>query len=359
MPRINLIVELRLTAKETLLTRVLRTLFEHSAFGPAFIECVTGQAGATEIEAADEVVVKGFGRIDLLVSYRADERRRCLVLEHKVEAGEGEHQTERYVEAADAIHSHVSQRRKWDVCERPVYVMLALSQWARPRHALFAFVQHRALIPLLEDVATTSPDPGIQCLAGGWAEELTRYYTPAPDFWTAVASETPGGLSLGFSVLESLANDVARRVSPPLEVTEVYRGAGSGRSWLAAKLARPTWRVQSGPVVADVHFQISLDPDERSASISLNHEVYPYDTRADAERLHGSALETYLDRRRRFVAAVRAALEAHDWRLRGEWNLVARPRVPSIAEERDQLVGNLAQVLQDAAATVEAGLSAV
>ena len=337
----NLLARLRVFQNEVIMSRALKCLIEGSpTFAKRFLADMFGAIEPNDVAVDIEYSVGDLGRLDLVIRWVDLGAEQCAIIEHKIHAGEGKDQTERYAEAAAGVVMDVAPSMAAE--GRPCHLaMLTPWPWEIAQSESFSAKTHEAILPALQ-AAASDPDPAIRELAGSWAQELRDFYGAGvgeghADWARAVAAETPGGLNKGLLVVQRLRQPLQERLEGTgLLVGAPYRGSGRGRSWIAIKVEKHdrAWRASRQPQTGDqigvhLHAQIHLPLDGSSdPACYLVLELEPYMPRKAAERTFGvDFVAGYKADRTRFISHVRESLKSSGWRVNDNWNYLASRRV--------------------------------
>lgn len=353
----NLLEILGIADREDTITNLLCYCFRESAdFRCCFLERVCGIVESEgDWQVRTRKAVRDIGTPDLVL-WRTGPSADLVILENKLEAGEGADQTERYADpkCADTLTKELGlgSQARTHLCFLSLFPEKA-------RNNDFRSATYDDLIK--GGFPFGDQDELAAQLMTALYEVLTRFYSHSDlqdddDFLTQLGATQAGTLDGGYLGFTTFL----KRLSLPgnLEVEYTFRGSKQGRRFYGALITKDSWK--SAPIEhsegswalpANNH-HIHLEPQYNALSsdfqLYIHYETNPYAPRKIiASRVSPTELAAY-DQRRQFFKSLFAAAAGQEFKLHGgtkQHNQIAKVKLllsgRTVKESEDLVVESL------------------
>lgn len=285
----NVLEVLRVAHREDVISDLLCTCFRES---PSFRTQFLSEMPCPDWVDSDRAEcyvrrsIAGVGVPDFIITDRSDAGDRCyiLVVEHKLKAGEGYAQTERY--ASDVARSSYASKF---ACEGAVidydFAYLTLFPTTAGSGA-FEPVSHNALAQALRSASVE--DARLSGLLADWLDLVEAFYAcESLDEEREVASQLAAESALdgGYLAFRSFVDSIPWPGA--LEVTDRFRSSNQGRHYYGAIISKSDWEPEAMDVETaenafdpfkhfSVHFEPKYDALDATLSVALHYETNPY-----------------------------------------------------------------------------------
>jgi hypothetical protein len=376
MSRLNLLTVLGVHRKEDVISNLLAHCYNGSmTLRPHLLRAL--EVPQTEAllkgHAYTRVGVGDSGVPDVVIVGRQPNEHALLVIENKLDAEEGNEQTERY--ASPECRAQLEKR--WNLAPslaQASYRYLTLFPGEKPKAKAFQPVSYRSFLSIDWDGAH-DPSSWAAEFMSAWLQLLRGFYesadlAPDEDFLAALGSACENELESSFLLfcrfMESL------HLPRGLFLQDTQRQSRTGRRYYLAHLRKKSWapkemfregrkwRLDPGACF-DIHIQPQYDVLGRKFVIYLHYETNPYHPLKwleNKDNLDSSDYAAYARRRNDFAQCFRSHVPG-EMKLRGRNNQIGV--IPcaweglSVASARDELL----QIIDHVADAVDSTLDAL
>lgn len=315
----NLLEVLGVAGREDAITNVLVHCYNNSAnFRLSFIRSLGLHlmGGRPPRHAYSRVQIQGTGVPDMIIVDPEYAHRTIVVIENKLGAGEGPDQTKRYSspQCLQRLFDHFGLDAERTEAH---YVFLTLFPDEVPKSSEFAVVPYEAFLRQ-KWVLPRGDGTWVRDLMCAWLDVLKRFYGSArllPDERFLDRLRRGGPLDGSFLAFRSFMRSVRR--PRDLFYLASLRSNKAGRWYYLAQLGKkhwspslvdqsmPEWRLDPRTCF-NLHIEPQFSVLNGDFSLYLHYETNPYLTRKETRlRIHKKDYEAYVERRDRFISALR------------------------------------------------------